>query len=39
MREEIGKQITSVSEEGMQRLTGYAWPGTPRAAKRHSSVR
>ena len=26
----LGKQITSVSEEAMQRLTGYAWPGNVR---------
>jgi transcriptional regulator with GAF, ATPase, and Fis domain len=26
----LGKQITSVSEESMQRLTGYAWPGNIR---------
>ena len=26
----LTKQITSVSEEAMQRLTGYAWPGNIR---------
>src|SRR5439155_1748938 len=26
----LGKQITSVSEEAMRRLTGYAWPGNIR---------
>src|SRR6266849_6267618 len=26
----LGKQITSVSEEAMRRLTGYAWPGNVR---------
>ncbi len=26
----IGKRITSVSEEAMRRLTGYAWPGNIR---------
>src|SRR5271167_2526691 len=26
----IGKQMTSVSQEAMQRLTGYAWPGNIR---------
>src|SRR5438067_906410 len=28
--QKLGKQITSVSEEAMSRLTGYAWPGNVR---------